>query len=399
MRTARHHTTPASKKTKRRRLLKIGLWILAVLLALRIALPFIVLGYLNREMARIDGYYGHIDDLDIRLYRGAYKVKDIYINIVDTATQEQTPLFSANLIDISIEWRSLFKGEIVSELECDTCILKFTDDASEPEQLEGDSADFRKMLKTFTPLKVNRFEVMNGKIQYLDPDSSPPVDISLDNAYIVANNLSNVEDTTLLPAVVRASANVYGGSMVFNMRVNALANDPTYDLNLYIEQANLASMNTFFKAYGDFDVNKGVLDVYLEIAAKDRKYIGYVKPVIKDLDVLGPEDRKDTVLRQLWESLVGLAGDILENKREEQVATKVPIVGEYGEQTIGIWYAVIAALRNGFIQAIYPTLDYQVDIGLVEEVDAKKKDKSGLFKKAFDTPDQKKKKKKKNEND
>jgi hypothetical protein len=385
---------PASKERKRKKWLQIGLVVLLLLVIFRLILPYVALNYINKSLARIDGYYGHVADLDLALIRGAYVVRDLYINVVDTVTLEQVPFFAAGNIDISIEWKSLFKGRIVSELECDTAILRITDDASEPEKLEKDSSDFRIMLKTFTPLKVNRFEVMNGQIQYLDPDANPPVDISLDHAHILALNLSNVEDTTLLPANVTATANVYGGEMTFNMRVNALANDPTYDMNLEIKNANLVRMNDFFKAYGDFDVNKGVLDLYMEIAAKDRKYIGYIKPVIADLDVVGPEDRKNTILQQLWESIVGIGGDLLENKGTDELATKVPILGEYGDQTIGIWYAVVSALRNGFIQAIYPTLDHQVNIGIVQEVDPKKDDKSGLFKKIFGKPGSKDKKEK-----
>ena len=74
--------------------------------------------------------------------------------------------------------------------------------------------------------------------------------------------------------------------------------------------------------------------------------------------------------------------------------TKVPIAGEFGEQTIGIWYAVLSTVRNAFIQAIYPSLDHQVYIGLVKAVDDKEGNKGGLFKKAFDDPLKKEEKKK-----
>ncbi len=382
------------KKSRKQKLLRIALAVLVLIIALRLVLPYFVLHYVNKSLAGIEGYFGHVRDIDLSLYRGAYIVNDIYINKKDTATQQQTPLFSCPHIDVSIEWRSLFKGKIVSELEFKNPMLKFTQDKAEPEQMEKDTNDFRKMLKTFTPLKVNRFEVFNGKIGYLDNTVKPVVDIQLDGAHIIGRNLSNVVDTTLLPAKVEANANVYGGTLKFNMRINALADDPTYDLNAEIKGAQLKSMNDFFKAYGDFDVNKGTFGLYMEIAAKDRKYIGYVKPVIKDLDVVGPEDRKNSFLQQLWESLVGLTGDLLKNKRTDEIATKVPIVGEYDNRTIGIWYAVLAALRNGFIQAIYPALDYQVTIGSVKAVNPKE-NKEGLFEKVFGKPGTNNKRKKK----
>ncbi len=394
MSSVQQQSTPSHKTSKRKKALRIGLAILVLLVAFRIVLPYIALNFINNRLAKIDGYFGHVEDLDISLYRGAYTVRDIYVNVVDTASNKEIPFFAADDIDISIEWKSLFKGQIVSELECHTALLSFTNNASEPEQLENDSNDFRLMLKTFTPLKVNRFEIINGKIQYVDPYSTPPVEIYLDKAHILANNLSNVEDTTLLPAKVSATADVYGGALTFNMRINALAQDPTYDMNIEINEAQLVNMNTFFKAYGDFDVNKGSLDLYMEIAAQDRKYIGYVKPVISDLDVVGPEDRKDSLLRKLWEALIGIGGDILENPKTDTIGTKVPIVGNYGDQRVGIWYAVVAALSNGFIQAIYPSLDHQVTIGLVQEVDPEKGNKGGIFKKVFGGPGSKNEKEK-----
>src|SRR5688572_9236787 len=94
----------ALKQTKRKRLLRIGFSILILLIILRLALPYIVLNFINNRLANIPGYFGHVDDLDVSLYRGAYIVKDIYIDIVDTSSQKQLPFFSADNIDISIEW-------------------------------------------------------------------------------------------------------------------------------------------------------------------------------------------------------------------------------------------------------------------------------------------------------
>ncbi len=165
------------------------------------------------------------------------------------------------------------------------------------------------------------------------------------------------------------------------MRIDALADDPTYDMNVEIKNANLVRLNDFFKAYGDFDIHKGTFGLNMELAAKDRKYIGYLEPFITDLDVVGPEDRKDSFFQKIWEGIVGIAADILENPKTDQIVTKIPIVGEYGDRTIGIWYASLVLLRNGFIQAIYPALESQVTIGSVKAIDPKEKIKKDFSKK------------------
>src|SRR5688500_10472778 len=395
MKSSRRKSGKLTKKERKNRLLIIVLGVLVIIIALRLILPYWVLNFVNKRLAEIKEYYGHVDDIDIELYRGAYQVKSIYINKVDPKSQKQTPFFSSPIVDISIEWKSLFKGRIVSEMDFHSPALRFTEGKAEPEQLEKNTNDFRRMIKTFTPFKEKRLDLFDGKIQYIDPTLEPVVDIHLDNPHILARNLSNVVDTTLLPAKVEATADVYGGSLNFNMRIDALAEHPTYDMNAEIKNANLVRLNDFFKAYADFDVNKGTLGLYMEVAAKDRKFLGYVKPVIKDLDVMGPEDRKDNVLLKLWEGMVGVAGDILSNPKTDQIATKIPIVGEYGEKKVGVWYAILAALRNGFIQAIYPALDYQVTIGTVEAVNPKEENKEGFFKRIFGKPGTKKEKEKK----
>jgi hypothetical protein len=383
-----------TKKEKKRRLLIIGFSILLLIIILRLILPYFVLRFVNKELAAMTGYYGHVRDIDLSIYRGAYVVKDLFINKVDTTTRKQTELFNVPNIDISIEWKSLFHGRIVSEMEFNQPVLRFTDDAAEPEQMEKDTNDFRKMLKTFTPFSVNRFEIYDGTIAYRDPNSKPEVDIRMTQTHVLARNLSNVADTSALPAKIHATANVYGGSADFNMRLNALAEDPTYDMNLEVKNAELTKLNEFFQAYGKFDVNKGTFGMYMELAAKDRKFIGYVKPFIKDLDVVGHEDRKDNILRKIWEGIVGIAGDILEAPKTDQIATKVPIVGQYDDRTIGIWYAVFAALRNGFIQGMVPSLDNQVSLQTVNEVDKTEVKKEGFFQKVFGKPGEDKKKKK-----
>jgi hypothetical protein len=374
--------------------------ILLLLIIARIALPYIVLRYVNKTLSGLHGYYGHVNGIDIHLYRGAYVIKDIYLNKVDSVTNKQVPFFSSKNIDLSVEWKALFHKRIVGELQFNDPVLRFTKDKAEPKNVQGDTDDFRHVLKKLMPLKVNRFEVNGGTIQYIDSSANPLVNLYMTNTHILAQNLSNVKDTAALPAKVAATANVYQGTVDFNMRINALAEAPTFDMDMELKNTSLPEFNDFFKAYAKFDVHQGNFGLYMEMAAKDRKYVGYVKPVIKDLKVTGPEDRKDSFLNKLWESVVGVAGKVLENKRKEQVATKVPIEGAFGEGVVDSWYAIAELLRNAFIQAIYPAIDYEVTIGDVDAVkpEEKKSLKDRIFNKDKDkddkkTPDKEEKKK------
>jgi hypothetical protein len=247
----------------------------------------------------MDGYYGHVEDIDIALIRGAYKINNVYLNKVDSNTRKQTPFFSASVIDLSIEWKALFHGSLVGEFVFDNPTLIFTKEKVEPKTIRQDSSDFKELKDDFMPLQINRFEVNNGKIHYKDEGSKPKVDIALTNAHVLARNLRNSYDSssTALPATIHADANVYGGSVNFKMKLNPLANEPTFDMNMELKNTNLVELNEFFQAYAKVDVNKGIFGMYTEVAAKEGKFAGYVKPVIKDLDILGKEDRDDNIRR------------------------------------------------------------------------------------------------------
>lgn len=346
---------------------KILISVVVLLIIIRLILPYVVLHYANKALANVKGYYGHIDDIDLSIYRGAYIINDIYLNKVDSVSKQQTPFFKSRNIDLSVEWGALFHGSIVGELTFDSPELIFTKDKTDLTDVKKDTTDFRKLLKNFMPLKVNRFEVNDGTIRYADNTSTPKVDIALKQTHILALNLKSViDDKVELPSTVTAQANVYEGTLSFNMKLNALADNATFDLNAEIKNTNLVLLNDFFKAYGNFDVHRGNFGLYTEMAAKDGKFKGYVKPIIKDLKVVGPEDRHDTFFNKVWEQIVGAAGVIFKNQKKDQVATKVNMEGSFKNPQTNTLDAIWEVLLNAFVQALLPEVDNTISINSVK---------------------------------
>ena len=100
---------------------------------------------------------------------------------------------------------------------------------------------------------------------------------------MLALNLRNSYDSvSLLPASLNATADVYEGLLSLNVKLNPLADNPTFDMNAEIKNTNLVKLNEFFQAYAKIDVNKGKFGLFTEVAAKDGKFKGYVKPLIQD---------------------------------------------------------------------------------------------------------------------
>ncbi|PBQ32875.1 hypothetical protein CNR22_14200 [Sphingobacteriaceae bacterium] len=371
----------STKHSKRKKIKIILLSLLVLLIIFRLLLPYIVLKYVNNKLANLEEYYGHVEDIDIALIRGAYVIKDIkLVKLGNEQGQKDTiPFFKSTAIDLSVQWKAIFKGRIVGEIYVEDPVVNFVKGKHKDEDAKADTADFRQLIKDLMPLTVNHFEISNGQIHYIDPFSSPRVDVAMKELEIVATNLSNVNDSNkVLPANAVASASVYEGDFKLRVDFDALQKMPTFDMSAEIKNVNLALLNDFLKAYGNFDTKKGNFGVYTEFAGKDGGFGGYIKPVIKDLDIVQWNKEEGDFKQILWETLIGSAAEVLQNQDKEQLATKVDINGKFEDPNINIWRAISFVLRNAFVRALRPSIDNTINITKLKET----KDKT-LLEKVF----------------
>ena len=353
--------------------------ILVILIAFRIALPYILLKFVNRELTMIDGYYGHVDDIDVALIRGAYTIKDIRLD--KTGGKIPVPFFAAKTIDLSIEWRAIFEGAIVGEIVVEQPKLNFVKGPTKQTTQTKIDKDWTQVVDTLLPLKLNRLEINEGEIHYIDFHSSPKVDIFAKNVQILAQNLSNAKDQKeVLPSTAKASADVYGGNAILNMKLDPLNQKTTFDANAELKNLDLTKLNDFLKAYGNFDVSKGNLSLYTEAAAKDNKLAGYVKPMVKDLKVLDPKKDDDNPIQFVWEAIVSGVTWVFKNHPKDQLATKVEFTGNLKDPDTNTWEIIGQVLRNAFIQALYPSLENEINL---KSVEVKEKEPKTFFGKLF----------------
>lgn len=355
-------------RNKKRKGLIIFLSIIAVLIILRLLLPFVILKYVNTKLAGLEEYTGHVEDIDLAIIRGAYQINSIRIDKKDKASQklDSIPFFLARRIDLALSWKALFKGKVVGTIEVDEPVLNFVK-GKEDGEAKKDTDDFKKVIKDLLPLTIDHFRINDGLMRYVDRYSSPNVDVALQNIQVEANNLSNVNDSgVVLPASLKARAEAYEGQINLNVKFDALKKQPTFDLNARVKDVNMVMLNDFFKAYANFDVKKGSLGLYTEFAAKEGNFAGYVKPFIRDLDVLQWNKEEGDLKQKLWESVVGAVAEIFQNQKKEQLATKLPIEGRFDNPDTGLWTAINYLLRNAFITALKPSVDKTINLGAVE---------------------------------
>jgi len=343
--------------------------LLVILIAFRIALPSILLRFVNRELQHIPGYTGRVDDIDVHLIRGAYTIKSVRLD--KTGGKIPVPFFSADAIDLSVEWSAIFHGRFVGKIIVQHPILNFTKGPTqETSQTSIPTKPWTQVVSDLMPLKLNRFEIFNGEVHYRDFYSEPKVNIFATDIHILAENLSNAKhQKEELPSTVEATCNgIYGGHAYLDMKLNALASEPTFQAKAELTNMDISKLNDFLSAYGKFTVKQGTIGIYTEAAAKDRKITGYTKPIIKDLRVVNWDKDKAHPLKLAWEALIGGVNWVVKNKGKDQTATRVEFSGDLKDPNIDIWYIIAQTLRNGFVQALYPALENSVNIQSVDRI-------------------------------
>jgi len=347
---------------------KVSLALVVLLIALRIALPSLVERYANRTLDELEGYSGHIEDVDIALLRGAYVIEGI--RIVKTGGKVPVPFFAASRVDLSVQWGALLHGSVVAEIDVEDPKLNFVTASEKPgpqkksQSQVAPSDNWTDVVQDLVPFSINRFSISNGEVHYRDFSSKPKIDIFIQDLNAEARNLTNSEDRTgTLVASFDGRARAMGsGRIRFNGKVDPFAKQPTFDTNFKLDGLDLRELNSYLRAYAGIDVEKGTFALDSELAAKNGRFDGYVKPFVKDLDVLRWKEEEEGVPNLIWQGIVEAAASILENQEQDQAATRIPLGGRLKDPKVGVWSALGSLLQNAFIQALRRGLEGSIDI-------------------------------------
>jgi len=351
--------------SRKKKILITSVSIVVFLVLLNFLLEPVALHYANKSLAELKGYKGSIRDIEIHLYRGAYRIDTLVIEKVNDG--KTTPFFKADGIDISVEWKSLFKGSIVSEFVVERPMINFIKEGNDV--AAGGDNDYISVIKGLSPITINRFEVLDGEVHYIDRSSSPKIDIAAKQLNAKALNLRNVDDNKdKLPSSIYLFANTSGKGRIYSrMKLNALKKTPDFDLNFELQHMDLTYLKDFTDAYAKFTFKQGQLYLSTELAMEDGHYNGYLKPVMENIRIidLTPDteaEKKRGFLKRLWELVVGATVSVVKNKPKDRLATKIPLKGNVNGKEDFTWTAIVNVLRNGFVQAFDKDVEGSINI-------------------------------------
>jgi hypothetical protein len=348
--------------TRRRKIAIALLAVVLLLVAARIALPYLVEDYANKKLAALQAYDGHVGDIDIHLWRGAYSIDNI--EIVKTGSSRPVPFFRSDRVDFSVEWRSLMHGSIVSEASFLGPELNLVQGKSDKDSQLGQEENWNARLEELFPFRFNTIAVHDGTVRFLAPGINTRDAITARHLNGSISNLTNVLETGKETfADFRLTGNVLDGAPAkVAGSVDAFAAQPTFDVNLEVKKVQLPEVNPWLREFIKADAEAGKFELYMELAAADGKFKGYAKPILEDVDLYRSGEEEQSALKRIWEGFLDFAANVLENKDADQVAARIPFSGTIKNPKTNLFATISSVMRNAFISAFARSLEGSITL-------------------------------------
>jgi hypothetical protein len=371
-------------KRRDRILLALGI-VVVLLVGARVALPHYIKDRVNRGLMALESYDGRVEDVDVAVWRGAYRLEGL--RIVKTGSRQPAAFFYGPRIDLSVEWRSLLHGRLVARCVMWSPTVNLVRAQVEAQSQLGTEVNWADALEKTFPFRFNSIVVHDGTATFRAPGIGSKDALVASNIDGQITNMTNViESGKETFAGFKATAAVLGnGTAAVAGSANPLARTPTFDVNLTVKNVQLPKVNPWLREYIKADAEAGDFELYTELAAADGKFRGYAKPIMKNVDIYSSEEPEENPFKRLWEGLVDFAAEVLEDEETDQVAARIPFSGSIKNPKAGILETVVSVLRNAFVSAFARSLEGSVSIRDVRENigkigeggDEEKKDEKG----------------------
>ena len=361
--------------------------VVAVLLALRAATPYVVKHYVNQALANMGDYRGHVADVNLVLWRGGYTLRDL--EIVKIGSKSEQPFAKIPEMELTLQWNALLHGRAVGEVVMRDPALNFVQSESGESTQLGTGVNWPAEIRNLFPFRLNHVEVTNGVMTFQAPGIQTSDVLTMRDTHLLLRNLTNVqrknEDAF---AEIDLEGRVMGNAPVkLDGKIDPNADTPTFDIDMSLEGAKLVDVNPWLRRFLKVDAAAGQFSMYSELAAAKGHFEGYVKPFLESPKITSAKEEAQGPFQKAWAALVGLAAKIFENREEKQVATKIPLRGDIEDPKAGIIPAIVNLGRNAFIGAFSHSIEGTIALTdrdstvNVECPDSEKKSKSKKQKK------------------
>lgn len=196
--------------------------------------------------------------------------------------------------------------------------------------------------------------VVDGQLGLVNRGREPAYRLFLDQARVLARGVDNRRSQR------RATLEVTGrpmgsGRAAVRGEFRTGPGPADFALDVRVNGTSLPALNPMLRAHARLDAAAGVGALYSQVLVRDGRIRGYVKPLLRDVEIYDrDQDGDDSVLRQLYELVADGIRRILENDRRDTVGTVADLSGPVKDPQASVLQIIGNLARNAFIEAILP---------------------------------------------
>lgn len=335
----------------------------ALLIVARAALPFAINSWINWVLEnKLEHYTGHLQDVDLSLYRGAYHLYGLNIR---KKKFEGDDLVRVQKIDVSISWDALFHGKIRTNVNLNKVQICFTDDEKlEQVQFGTEEKNWTSTADLINPLHIDNFLIQDSEFRFVNRSAKPPVDIGAKNIEVKIENVNLAKHHSQVRSPFKITADVMKSAHLESSGTfDLIAKKKVLDGDLIFENLDLKELNPFLRKYASVDVTTGKFSLYAEAIIEKGSLKSYVKPYFEKLKIIKmPETISSTPKFFFVEVITAFTNFIFKNWNDKTVAAVVPIEGTLRNPQIKTWEAVKSSLGHAFKQDVRRGVDHSLSL-------------------------------------
>jgi hypothetical protein len=211
-------------------------------------------------------------------------------------------------------------------------------------------------------IRIERVTVIDSEFGIVHAGVAPPYRVFFSHMSVEMKNFRNRLKEKAAELQLKGA---FMGTGTFEARgmFRPETHAPDFDLSVRLTGVQAKMLNDVLRAHGNIDVVDGELSVYAQFKVQNGGIRGYVKPLIRRLNVYDTDqERGKDVFHKLYEGTLDAATSVLENRRDE-AGTIVQVSGEVRQAHVDTWQAASNLIKNAFFQVVLPRFERPVRPG------------------------------------
>lgn len=331
---------------------------LVTVVALRLILTPVLLSFINNKLKDKEvspTLQGHVGSLSLGFIRGAVTMADITAEIRDGDKR----FLKVDSVEAGISWKDLFKGDLVADVVVNKPDFTYSEDLLKALKIHAKETKDEDKKKEAPPVRLARVDVKDAVMRLKPYDSLTPInDILMSD---IDARITNATPTKELPkTLMTVQAKLLDSGQVKTVGEAELLNEPLrWSVDGELLNFDLTSLNRFLSKKVPLTFTKGKLDFFAEAKSENGAISGYLKPFVKNLDVVRKEEDFQGTKHFLVEIITAISNITV--KADNESATRVPFVYD-GQMKTDTGDVLLKAFQHGFTQEISKGIENTVNL-------------------------------------